>query len=128
MGLLSVNAHKGTNLATFDPDTNEVVRLFHPRRDQWADVGRVDEIAAAWRAAAEVVLGQPLDTVAGASVIAPKLIEVVLGPPVELLVDLGLDEACKKQPALIGGINTRDGKLTCRAVAEAHGLNYEAPL
>ena len=47
---------------------------------------------------------------------------------VELLADLGLDEACKKQPALIGGINTRDGKLTCRAVAEAHGLKYDAPL
>jgi len=47
---------------------------------------------------------------------------------VELLADLGLDEACKKQPALIGGINTRDGKLTCRAVAEAHGLKYETPL
>jgi len=47
---------------------------------------------------------------------------------VELLADLGLNEACKKQPALIGGINTRDGKLTCRAVAEAHGLKYEAPL
>jgi len=47
---------------------------------------------------------------------------------VELLADLGLDGACKKQPALIGGINTRDGKLTCRAVAEAHGLKYEAPL
>jgi len=47
---------------------------------------------------------------------------------VELLADLGLDEACKKQPALIGGINTRDGKLTCHAVAEAHGLKYDAPL
>jgi alanine dehydrogenase len=47
---------------------------------------------------------------------------------VELLADLGLDEACKKRPALIGGINTRDGKLTCQAVAEAHGLKYEAPL
>ncbi len=47
---------------------------------------------------------------------------------VELLADLGLDEACKKQPALIGGINTRDGKLTCRAVADAHGLKYEEPL
>ena len=47
---------------------------------------------------------------------------------VELLADLGLDEACKKQPALIAGINTRDGKLTCRAVAGAHGLKYEAPL
>ena len=47
---------------------------------------------------------------------------------VELLADLGLEGACKKQPALIGGINTRDGRLTCRAVAEAHGLKYEAPL
>jgi len=47
---------------------------------------------------------------------------------VELLANLGLDGACKKQPALIGGINTRDGRLTCRAVAEAHGLKYEPPL
>jgi alanine dehydrogenase len=47
---------------------------------------------------------------------------------VELLADLGLEGACEKQPALIGGINTRDGRLTCHAVAEAHGLKYEAPL
>src|SRR5437660_8657028 len=47
---------------------------------------------------------------------------------VELLADFGLEGACKEQPALIGGINTRDGRLTCRAVAEAHGLKYEAPL
>ena len=47
---------------------------------------------------------------------------------VELLADFGLDGACNKQPALIGGINTRDGRLTCRAVAEAHGLKYEPPL
>src|SRR5213595_4050549 len=47
---------------------------------------------------------------------------------VELLADLGLGGACKKQPALIGGINTRDGRLTCKAVAEAHGIKYEAPL
>ena len=47
---------------------------------------------------------------------------------IELLADLGLEGASKKQPALIGGINTRDGRLTCRAVAEAHGLKYEAPL
>ena len=46
---------------------------------------------------------------------------------VELLADLGLEGACKKQPALAGGINTRDGKLTCRAVADAHGLKYEQP-
>jgi alanine dehydrogenase len=47
---------------------------------------------------------------------------------VELLANLGLEGACKKQPALIGGINTREGRLTCKAVADAHGLKYEAPL
>ena len=41
---------------------------------------------------------------------------------VELLADLGLEGACKKQPALTGGINTRDGRMTYAAVAEAHGL------
>ncbi len=46
---------------------------------------------------------------------------------VELLADLGLEGACKKQPTLIGGINTRDGRLTCRAVAEAHDLKWEQP-
>jgi alanine dehydrogenase len=46
---------------------------------------------------------------------------------VQLLADLGLEGACKKQPTLIGGINTRDGRLTCQAVAEAHGLKWEAP-
>jgi len=47
---------------------------------------------------------------------------------VELLAHLGLEGACEKQPALIGGINSRDGRLTCQAVAEAHGLKCEPPL
>jgi alanine dehydrogenase len=46
---------------------------------------------------------------------------------VELLAQIGLEGACRKQPTLIGGINTRDGRLTCDAVAEAHGLKWEAP-
>jgi alanine dehydrogenase len=41
---------------------------------------------------------------------------------VELLADLGLAEACEQQPALVGGINVLNGKITCKAVAEAHGL------
>ena len=41
---------------------------------------------------------------------------------VQLLADHGLEKACEKQPALKGGINTCDGKLTCEAVAEAHGM------
>lgn len=44
---------------------------------------------------------------------------------VELLANFGLEEACKRQGALAGGINTREGKLTIRAVADAHGLDYE---
>ena len=40
----------------------------------------------------------------------------------EMLADLGVEEACQKTPALTGGINIRDGQVTCRAVAEAHGL------
>jgi alanine dehydrogenase len=46
---------------------------------------------------------------------------------IEMLADLGLKEACQKQPALIGGINVMGGKLTHKAVAEAHGMSYEAP-
>ena len=46
---------------------------------------------------------------------------------VQLLADYGLAEACKKQPTLTGGINTRDGKLTCQAVAEAHTISYQPP-
>lgn len=44
---------------------------------------------------------------------------------VELLADFGLEGACQKQPALKGGINTRDGRLTNQPVADAHGLKYE---
>jgi alanine dehydrogenase len=47
---------------------------------------------------------------------------------VQLLADSGLEEACRKQPTLAGGINTRAGKLTCQAVADAHGLEFQAPL
>src|ERR1700675_1717781 len=47
---------------------------------------------------------------------------------VQLLADHGLEGACEKQPALRGGINTRDGKLTIEAVAKEHGLKYEPAL
>jgi alanine dehydrogenase len=47
---------------------------------------------------------------------------------IELLADYGLEEACQRQPALRGGINVRDGKLTIKAVADAHGMPYAPPL
>jgi alanine dehydrogenase len=40
----------------------------------------------------------------------------------ETLADLGVEEACQKNPALIGGINVKDGKVTYKAVADAHGI------
>jgi alanine dehydrogenase len=46
---------------------------------------------------------------------------------IETLADLGLPEACRVQPALVGGINVRNGKLTHKAVADAHGLEWEPP-
>lgn len=46
---------------------------------------------------------------------------------IELLADSGLAEACQRQPALVSGINVMDGKITHKAVAEAHGMEYSAP-
>ena len=31
------NFHKGPNIASLDPETTQLVPLFHPRRDRWAD-------------------------------------------------------------------------------------------
>jgi alanine dehydrogenase len=45
----------------------------------------------------------------------------------ELLADFGLTEACQRQPALLGGINVMNGKVTCKAVADAHGMPYSVP-
>jgi alanine dehydrogenase len=44
----------------------------------------------------------------------------------EMLADHGLAEACRQQPALASGLNVMDGKITHKAVAEAHGLPFSA--
>lgn len=31
------NKHKGSDLASLDPDTGNIVALYHPRRDQWVE-------------------------------------------------------------------------------------------
>jgi hypothetical protein len=33
----SCNFHKGPNIVSLDPQSGELVPLFHPRRDRWAD-------------------------------------------------------------------------------------------
>jgi len=48
-------------------------------------------------------------------------------PYVEEIAEHGLVEAVARDPALAGGVNVLDGKITYGAVAEAHGLEY-APL
>jgi hypothetical protein len=34
---LHCNRHKGPNIASRDPVTGELTRLFHPRRDRWSE-------------------------------------------------------------------------------------------
>jgi len=46
---------------------------------------------------------------------------------IETLADYGIAEACHRHPALVGGINVWGGKVTHKAVAEAHGLPCEVP-
>src|SRR5881296_2634206 len=47
---------------------------------------------------------------------------------IELLADSGLTEACQRQPALVPGINVNGGRITHKAVAEAHGLPHSPPV
>ncbi len=43
---------------------------------------------------------------------------------IESLADLGLEEACNRQPGLASGINVLDGKLTFKPVADALDLPF----
>ena len=40
------------------------------------------------------------------------------------IVEHGLEEACRKNPVMIYGVNTYDGKLTCKNVAESFQMEY----
>jgi alanine dehydrogenase len=46
---------------------------------------------------------------------------------IETLADHSLGDAINRQPALLGGINVMGGKVTHKAVAEAHGIEFTAP-
>src|SRR5213082_324555 len=46
---------------------------------------------------------------------------------IEMLADSGLAEACQRQPTIESGINIMNGKVTHKAVAEAHGMEHSAP-
>src|SRR5262245_10562662 len=54
------NQKKGTDLSSIDPETGQVVVLFHPRRDRWTDhfrliEGRIEPQTATGRATARLL-------------------------------------------------------------------------
>lgn len=46
---------------------------------------------------------------------------------IELLADHGFPGALAKDRNLVGGVNLFDGKVTCKGVADAHGMDFHAP-
>jgi alanine dehydrogenase len=58
---------------------------------------------------------------------ATQALNNVTHPWTLLIADKGVAGACAVRDELLGGINTRAGKLTCRPVAEAHGLPFTDP-
>ena len=46
---------------------------------------------------------------------------------VEMLANHGLAGACALAPELVGGINTHNSQLTCPAVSQALGLEWQEP-
>jgi hypothetical protein len=55
------NLHKGPNLTGVDPQTGQVTRLFHPRRDRWADHFAVEGVRIAGLSAVGRATVQVLD-------------------------------------------------------------------
>ena len=44
LACFSCNRHKGSDFASFDPDTDDVTALFNPRQDKWADHFRLSNV------------------------------------------------------------------------------------
>ncbi len=59
---------------------------------------------------------------------ATQALTNVTFPYLELLADHGLPEALKRDPNLASGVNILSGRVTCRAVAEAHQMEWGDPL
>jgi alanine dehydrogenase len=57
---------------------------------------------------------------------ATQALTNVTYPYVEALAEHGLDVACGKFDGMAAGVNVHKGKLTCDAVAKAHGLPFVA--
>ena len=58
---------------------------------------------------------------------ATQALNNVTQPWILLIAEKGVQGACTARKELLGDINTRAGKLTCKPVADAHGLAYTDP-
>jgi alanine dehydrogenase len=58
---------------------------------------------------------------------ATQALNNVTQPWIQLIADKGVAAACTTRPELLGGINTLAGNITCKPVAEAHGLPHADP-
>jgi alanine dehydrogenase len=58
---------------------------------------------------------------------ATQALNNVTQPWIQLIADKGVAAACATRPEFFGGINTLAGNITCKPVAEAHGLPYADP-
>lgn len=57
---------------------------------------------------------------------ATQALNNVTIPYAQKIADLGLEEALRQVPELRPGLNTLGGRVTCRPVAEAHGMTFDA--
>ena len=55
---------------------------------------------------------------------ATQALSNVTSKYVDILANRSLEEAIQLQPSIRGGINVKDGKVTCKAVAEALGMDF----
>ncbi len=67
------NRNKGSDICSLDPETGDVVALFHPRRDHWADhfqlidTGVIEPLTAHGRVTTRLLRMNRLDVVADRS-------------------------------------------------------------
>ncbi len=66
LACLECNRYKGSDFASFDVETDEIIRLFHPRRDDWhnhftLDNARVVSLSAIGRVTVFVLQINPPD-------------------------------------------------------------------
>jgi hypothetical protein len=63
------NVHKGSDIASLDPETGALTPLFHPRRDHWSDHfrladGRIEAMTPVGRVTARLLQFNQADRVA----------------------------------------------------------------